>query len=282
MKTRFPVVAGSFYQSNPNALRREIEGCFKHRLGPGEVPRVTGKGARKVLAIISPHAGYMYSGPVAAHGYHALAENGAPEVFILLGPNHTGFGSGVSMMPEGSWRTPLGDLQVDAELAASIAGSSRIIDLDEAAHRHEHSIEVQLPFIQYLYGSPKIVPICFLMQDLATAREVGEAVAKAIAARDAVIIASTDLTHYEPQTEAEAKDRKVIDAVLSLDESGVGHIVDSYGVSMCGPGPVVTAIVAAKALKAGRGDLLAYATSGDITGDRRSVVGYASLALRRA
>lgn len=282
MKRRFPVVAGSFYPSDPKALRQQIEACFKHRLGPGELPRVNSEGGRRVSALVSPHAGYVYSGPVAAHGYYALAEDGVPETFILLGPNHTGFGSGVSIMVEGSWRTPLGDLEIDRELAAALVGSCRIIDPDESAHRHEHSIEVQLPFIQYLYGSPKIVPVCFLMQDPETAREVGETIAKSILGENAVIVASTDLTHYEPHSEAAAKDRKVIDAVLNLDASGVAQVVDSLGVSMCGPGPVMAAIAAAKALKAERGELLAYATSGDVTGDRSSVVGYASITLRRA
>lgn len=282
MRTRFPTVAGSFYPSDPNGLRREIEACFKHRMGPGEVPRVNEDGARRISAIVCPHAGYMYSGPVASHGYGALAEDGAPEIFILLGPNHTGFGSGVSIMLEGNWRTPLGDVQIDRETAVAVADCCRIIDADESAHRHEHSIEVQLPFLQYLYGSAKIVPICFLMQDLETAWEVGEAIARTIAERNAVIIASTDLTHYEPHAQAAAKDRRVIDAVLSLDAPGVADVIERLGVSMCGPGPVMAAIAAARVLRADKGELLAYATSGDITGDRSSVVGYASIALKRA
>lgn len=279
MRTRFPTVAGSFYQSGPDALRREVEDCFRHRLGPGDLPTVNPGGPRRILGLVSPHAGYMYSGPVAAHCYHALALDGVPDVFILLGPNHTGLGTGVSMMSEGTWRTPLGEAHVDDELAGLISKRSSIVDVDDAAHRQEHSIEVQLPFIQYLYASPKIVPICFLLQDAATAQEVGTALADAIRDRNAVIVASTDMTHYEPQTQASIKDRKIIDAVVNLDAPAVAHAVDSYGISMCGPGPVMTAIYAAKALNVRRAELLAYNTSGDITGDRRSVVGYASLAL---
>ena len=277
MKIRFPRTAGTFYDARPEALRKQVEDCFSHTLGVGSLPRLREDGPRKVLALISPHAGYMYSGPVASHAYHRLAEDGRPNVFIILGPNHTGFGSGVSLMVEGAWRTPLGDSMVDSEVAAQIVKASTLMDVDEQAHRFEHSIEVQLPFLQFIYGTVRIVPICFLMQDLETSREVGEAIAEAVKGLNAVIIASTDLTHYEPQRVASVKDHRVIEAIQGLQEATVQEVVESNSVSMCGPGPVMATLVAARRLGAQKADLLCYKTSGDITGDYGSVVGYASL-----
>jgi len=231
--------------------------------------------------MVCPHAGYMYSGPVAAHAYARLATDGKPDHIVILGPNHTGYGSGLSMMTEGVWDMPMGGVQVDSELAQRIARFAKLIDVDESAHKYEHSIEVQLPFLQYLYGSEfKFVPICMMMQDLETSREVGDAVAMALEGRG-LIIASTDLTHYEPQGSAEKKDRMVIDAITRLDEAGLASVIDAQSVSMCGYGPVMAAIVAAKRLDAARAELLKYATSGDVTGDASQVVGYASAVLIR-
>lgn len=277
MKIRFPRTAGTFYDARPEALKKQVEACFSHTLGVGSLPRLREDGPRQVLALISPHAGYMYSGPVASHAYHRLADDGRPDVFIILGPNHTGFGSGVSMMVEGVWRTPLGDAEVYSEVAAQIVKASTLIDVDEQAHRFEHSVEVQLPFLQYIYGAVRIVPICFLMQDLETSREVGEAIADAVKGLNTVIIASTDLTHYEPQRVASVKDHRVIEAIQGLQESDVQEAVESNAVSMCGPGPVMATVVAARRLGAQKAELLCYKTSGDITGDYGSVVGYASL-----
>jgi AmmeMemoRadiSam system protein B len=162
----------------------------------------------------------MFSGPVAAHAYYQLALDGKPDVVVVFGPNHTGYGSALAVMDEGVWRTPLGDVEVDSETAHQIVRESRIVDVDESAHRLEHSIEVQLPFFQYLYGSQfKIVPICFLMQDLSSARDVGKAVAKVLAGKNAVIIASSDMTHYEPQERAAKNDRLALEAVEAMDEA---------------------------------------------------------------
>jgi len=281
MKVRRPWVAGSFYPADPGGLRRSIEECFRHRLGPGTLPRKRGD-RRRIVALISPHAGYIYSGPVAAHGYYHLALDGAPPTFIILGPNHTGLGSPVAMMREGGWETPLGVVEIDGELADAIFKASDIIDVDEMAHLREHSIEVQLPFLQYLYGSDlRFVPISMGLQDLETSRAVGRAIAEAAGERELVVIASTDLTHYEPQATAERKDRGVIEAILGLDEEGVQRTVRRYGVSMCGYGPVSAAIAAAKGLGAASAELLAYHTSGDVTGDYSAVVGYASIKLTR-
>lgn len=261
---------------------KQIEDCFKHRLGPGYLPKVKLiEGERKIYGLVSPHAGYMYSGPIAAHGYCKLAEDGAPTVFVILGPNHTGLGSGISIYPfEGVWKTPLGDVEVDPQICRRIVEASDLVDIDERAHIYEHSIEVQIPFLQYLYGSPKIVPICMLMQDLETSRELGEALAKALKGVDTVIIASTDLNHYEPHDRTLKKDRLVIDAILRMDEEALFKAVDE-GVSMCGPGPVATMIVTLKMLGHFKTVLLSHRTSGDITGDYSSVVGYASIVFER-
>jgi len=224
----------------------------------------------------------MYSGPVAAHAYYKLAANGRPDVVVIFSPNHTGFGSALALMNEGVWRTPLGDVEIDTMVANQILDESRIIDVDDKAHTREHSIELQLPFLQYLYGAAfKFVPICFLMQDLESSRDVGLAVSKALSGKNALVIASTDMTHYESQRSAEKKDKMVIDAVTKLDEEQYYSLVESYNISTCGYGPTVAAITSAKKLNARESQLLCYRTSGDVTGDFSSVVGYASIAFMK-
>jgi len=278
LKIRRPTQAGTFYAGSQQSLRAQIEECFKHELGPGALPTVADKNLQRIVGLVSPHAGYMYSGPVAAHGYHRLAADGKPDVVVLFGPNHTGSGSALAVMRDGIWRTPLGDVEIDTATADSILRVSGIIDVDDSAHAFEHSIEVQLPFLQFLYGSAfKFVPICFLMQGLQSSREVGSAVAEALEGRNAVVIASTDMTHYEPQKMAEKKDKAAIEAILKLDEEGLFSTVEAYNISMCGYGPTIAAVTAAKALGAKKAELLCYKTSGDIVGDYSAVVGYASL-----
>jgi len=278
LKIRRPTQAGAFYAGSQQLLRAQIEECFKHELGPGTLPKVADKSLQRVVGLVSPHAGYMYSGPVAAYGYHRLAGDGKPDVVVLFGPNHTGSGSALGLMREGFWRTPLGDVEIDITTADSILRASNIVDVDDSAHAFEHSIEVQLPFLQFLYGSAfKFVPICFLMQDLQSSRGVGSAVAKALEGKNAVVIASTDMTHYEPQRMAEEKDKAAIEAVLKLDEEQLYSIVEAHNMSMCGYGPTIAAVTAAKALGAKKAELLCYKTSGDIVGDYSAVVGYASL-----
>jgi AmmeMemoRadiSam system protein B len=283
LKVRHPAVAGSWYASTPAGLRTQIEKCFTHKLGPGELPKVEQDGPRKLVALVCPHAGYMYSGPVAAHAYYELAKDGKPETVVIFSPNHTGRGSALAVMKEGVWRTPLGDVEIDSKTVDHILGESRIIDVDDRAHAYEHSIELQLPFLQYLYGSAfKLVPICFLMQDLESSRDVGQATAKALSGKNALVIASTDMTHYEPQGRAEEKDKMAIDAAIKMDEAQYFSTVESHAISTCGYGPTIAAITAAKALGAKKSQLLCYKTSGDITGDFSAVVGYASIAFMRS
>ena len=277
-KIRRPCQAGAFYEGTAESLKRQIENCFLHDFGPGKIPEVAKAGPRNIIGLVCPHAGYMFSGPVAAHAYYQLALDGKPDVVVFFGPNHTGYGSALAVMDEGFWRTPLGDVEVDGETAKQIVHESRIVDVDESAHRLEHSIEVQLPFLQYLYGSQfKIVPICFLMQDLSSAMDVGKAVAKVLVGKNAVIIASSDMTHYEPQERAAKKDRLALEAVEAMDETKFYSTIEAHNISACGYGPISALIVAAKVLGAKEAKVLCYKTSGDIIGDYSSVVGYAAV-----
>ncbi|MCK4424704.1 AmmeMemoRadiSam system protein B [Candidatus Bathyarchaeota archaeon] len=278
MKVRRPCQAGAFYAGTAESLKKQIEECFLHELGPRKIPEVVKAGPSHVIGLVCPHAGYMYSGPVAAHAYYRLAIDGKPDVVVLFGPNHSRYGSALAVMNEGFWRTPLGDLEIDGELANQIVRESRIVDVDDSAHRFEHSIEVQLPFLQYLYGSEfRIVPICFLMQDLTSAREVGQAVAKVLAGKNGVIIASSDMTHYEPQESAERKDKMVLEAVEAMNEPKLYSVIEAHRVSACGYGPIAALITATKILGAKEAKLLCHKTSGDVTGDYSSVVGYAAV-----
>jgi len=282
MKIRRPTQAGSFYEGNAEALKTQIENCFLQELGPKKRPEVNKNGPRNVIGLVCPHAGYMYSGPVAANAYYALAEDGKPDTVVILGPNHTGYGSGLALMNEGVWRTPLGDVEVDGETANRIVRETRLVDVDELAHRFEHSIEVQLPFLQYLYGSEfKLVPICFQLQDLQSAVEVGRALVEVLASKNAVIIASSDMTHYEPQGNAEAKDLAALKAVEAMNEKLFHSTIEKRHVTACGYGPIATVIVAAKGLGATEAKLLCYKSSGDVTGDYSSVVGYAAVSFKK-
>lgn len=281
-RIRYPSQAGAFYAGSNEALRRQIENCFKHKFGPGKIPKVVGNGPRNIIGLVCPHAGYMYSGPIAANSYYKLALDGKVDTFVILGPNHYGVGSALATVDREEWRTPLGDVEVDADTAGEIIRESGIVDVDESAHRYEHSIEVQIPFLQYVYGSSfKLVPICFRMQDLDSSRELGNVLAKVLAVKNAAIIASTDMTHYEPQRRAEEKDGKAIRAILEMDEELLYSTIESYSISACGYGPVAALITAAKKLNARKAELLSYRTSGDITGDKSSVVGYASVSFTR-
>ena len=282
MRTRQPAQAGTFYPDTEGALRTKIHNCFLHPLGPGSIPSVPSTSDDSLVGLVVPHAGYDYSGPVAAHSYYRLASSGLKESVIILGPNHTGLGSGVSTMTGTQWSTPLGDVPVNDSLASSVIKSSGIIDVEEESHKMEHSIEVQLPFLQFIYPRRfQFVPICMMLQDLETSLEVGNAVAKASARTGAVLLASSDWTHYEPQEIARKKDMKAIDAVLSMDEKRFQDIIEEYRVSACGYGPVTSVIHASKILGAKNARLLSYQTSGDTSGERRAVVGYAAIAFTK-
>jgi MEMO1 family protein len=282
MKIRRPTQAGAFYEGDAEALKIQIENCFLQELGPKKHPEVNKNGTRQLVGLICPHAGYMYSGAVAANAYYELACDGKPDIVVILGPNHTGYGSALSLMNEGVWRTPFGDVEVDVETANQIVKETRIVDVDDAAHRFEHSIEVQLPFLQYLYGSNfRFVPICFQMQDLYSAIEIGQALAKILISKNAVIIASSDMTHYEPQITAAAKDKAALKAVEVMDVERFYSVIEKQNITACGYGPIATVITAAKSMGAKEAKLLCYKSSGDVTGDYSSVVGYAAVSFKK-
>ncbi len=265
---RQPVVAGQFYPDSPSQLKEMIQGMVDETAEKEEV-----------IGLISPHAGYIYSGPVAGA---TISRIKFKDTFIIIGPNHTGMGRPLSIMTEGVWKTPLGEVEIDSELAKQILATSSYLEEDYGAHQHEHSIEVQIPFLQYFKKDFKLVPIVLSYFTSATYKEIGKELAKAIKAlnKEVVIIASSDMTHYEPQESAQWKDTQAIEAILDLDEDELLKRVDKLRISMCGYAPVVSLISAAKELGAKRAELVRYQTSGDITGDYTSVVGYAGVILK--
>jgi hypothetical protein len=266
-RIRRPAVAGQFYPSSPLELKKQIESFIDTK-------------ANKIdcLAAMLPHAGYMYSGYVAAQ---TLSQVKIKDKIILLGPNHTGFGTLYSIMTQGTWQTPLGEIEVDSHLANEILNKSRYLEDDSLAHAYEHSLEVELPFLQYFKKDIKIVPIIFLSDDFEVLKKIGEEIAGVLLKQNlkgsAMILASSDMTHYEPQKQAENKDKEAIQAILDLDEDKLARIIRSLNITMCGYAPVTTMIKAAKILGAKKTSLIKYQTSGDVTGDKSSVVGYAGI-----
>jgi AmmeMemoRadiSam system protein B len=279
---RRSVVAGQFYPGTKSALTGMIEKFFKDNFG--EVPGVQrGTGHTGALC---PHAGYVYSGPTAAHSFHEIARR-YPDTFIIVGPNHTGRGSPLAIMTQGSWETPLGISEIDSESAHSIHEKSGMLDDDESAFRYEHSLEVQLPFIQYL-GNSCIVPICMSIQDEETSRDMGRAIAEVIreSKKSFCILASSDLTHFganygfvPTRQDALAWIRKTDTSILNAAEGLDTHALFEVGkkTTACGVGCIGTMVEAEKALGAKRGRILAYTTSADVSGSTDLVVGYGSL-----
>jgi MEMO1 family protein len=279
---RRPSFASQFYEGNAEALKAQIISCFESNLGPHRVPDTNlHSQPRNVVGLICPHAGYIYSGPVAAYSYYELAIDGKPDTVVLLGPNHTGHGSVLSLMREGVWRTPLGDLQIDTALADSILHETSMVDVDETAHRYEHSLEVQLPFLQFLYGnSVKIVPISFLIQDYDSALEVGRALVEALNATNTVVVASSDMTHYESAKQAESKDQAALKEVTALNAKGFYDTIEKMNITACGYAPITALITYAVGVGA-KAKLLAYHNSGDVSGDYSQVVGYAAVSFKK-
>jgi hypothetical protein len=266
--TRNPVVAGQFYPASASELKQMIKGMVAEKAKRQEV-----------IGLISPHAGYIYSGPVAGA---VISRIKFKDTFIIMGPNHTGSGKPFSIMTQGRWKTPLGEVEIDSELGKRILASSRYLEEDYSAHLGEHSIEVQLPFLQYFNAEFKLVPIILAHAGGAIYKEIGRALAKGIkeSGRKAVIIASSDMTHYESQASAQRKDTQAIEAILKLDEDELLKRVEELDISMCGYAPAVSLIVAAKELGAKGAELVKYQTSGDTTGDYSSVVGYAGIIIK--
>ena len=283
---RKATVSGMFYDAGKEALTTELHTCFQGI--------ETKKSQQKVTAIIVPHAGYLFSGNIAAYAYQTIRSMGIPDVFVILGPNHNGRGSGVAMSTTGSWETPLGTIPVDEPLVRML--SHGIIDPDDTTMNHqENSIEVQLPFLQYIaQDTPfSIVPIAMLMQDKETAHDVGILLAGAIQKEDRniIMIASTDFSHegrsYGRMTSdtvtihdyVKTKDAPAIEMIQKKDPDGLIDIVQENQISMCGPGPVAAVLTAANKLGISSVELLKYGTSYEVHPDRNACVGYASFAI---
>ncbi|HUV75326.1 MAG TPA: AmmeMemoRadiSam system protein B [Dehalococcoidales bacterium] len=262
---RQPVVAGQFYPASASQLRALIEMMVNEKAEKQEV-----------IGLVSPHAGYPYSGPVAGAVFSRIEFK---DTFIIMGPNHTGRGKPLSIMTQGTWETPLGNVKIDSELARQILDGSSYLQEDEAAHQHEHSIEVQLPFLQYFKPDIRIVPIILSFASGEAYKEIGRDIARAVKElkREVVLVASSDMTHYEPQEVAQQKDAQAIDAILALDEDELLKRVEELDISMCGYAPAVSLIAAARELGAKSAELVKYQTSGDTTGDYSAVVGYAGI-----
>ena len=260
---RKPVVAGQFYAASESELRKEIQGFIKE-----EAKKI------KAFGAVVPHAGYIYSGETAGAVYSRLI---IPETLILIGPNHTGHGQACAIQVQGSWKTPLGDVQIDSVLAEEILKASSSLTEDSSAHEYEHSLEVQIPFLQYLRKDTKIVPVILSECSLEVCREIGKAIATAIKNRDAIVIASSDMTHYESAEEAKVKDEKAIHAITNLSEEELFNCVRKFHISMCGYIPAAVMLSACRELGAKEAELVEYTNSGEKSGDYAQVVGYAGI-----
>ncbi|MGC8496589.1 MAG: AmmeMemoRadiSam system protein B [Thermoplasmata archaeon] len=270
---RNSAVAGQFYPENKEYLKNLIREVFLHNIGPGKIASLAVSGPRNIVGGIVPHAGYIYSGPVAAHFYNALAEDGFPESFIIIGPNHYGIGPGVAITTQ-DFKTPLGIVKNDLELSRSIYRD--FVESDVNAHLYEHSIEVQLPYLQFFNNNIKFVPILMLDQSYETAVKLGEIIKDAIKGKDVVIIASSDFSHYVPKEIAYKNDHLLIEKIIKMDLSNFYSTLSEYDISACGYGPMMAMLYALK----GKPSLLKYATSGDVS-RMDKVVGYTAIKVER-
>jgi AmmeMemoRadiSam system protein B len=260
---REPAVAGRFYTDDPRALAREVDDFLAVR------------GARApAFGVVAPHAGYVYSGTIAGAVYATVS---VPARVIVLGPNHTGLGRPEALWPaEGGWRTPLGVVPVDAALTGALAGGPGV-ELDRAAHLREHSLEVQLPFLQRARPNVALAALCLGPLDLGECERLGRTVAGAAREAGALVVASSDMSHYVTAETAREKDQLAIDRILALDPEGLHRTVRRERIGMCGVIPATVMLFAARELGAARADLVRYGNSGDVSGDMRHVVGYAGL-----
>jgi AmmeMemoRadiSam system protein B len=262
---RHPAVAGRFYPADPDALGRDLRSYL-----------LPGKPVTAAIACMAPHAGYMYSGATAGAVFSQLI---LPSTCIILCPNHTGRGHRLAVMKSGEWRTPLGDIKIDEPLANALMHQFPALADDAEAHRFEHAIEVELPFLQFIRPGMTFVPVAVGTSQFVLLQELGAAIAQSIreTGRDVLVIASSDMNHYEDDATTRVKDQKAIEKILELDPAGLYSTVLNESISMCGFGPAVAMLTAAKFLGATRAELVQYATSGDVSGDRAMVVGYAGV-----
>ncbi|HEV2386452.1 MAG TPA: AmmeMemoRadiSam system protein B [Candidatus Acidoferrales bacterium] len=264
---RWPAVVGRFYPADPKEIKRALESYLGG--GPGEIKA-------RIRGCLVPHAGYMYSGAVAGAVYRRID---LPRRIVLLGPRHFPAGHPMAIMADGEWLTPLGPAKIASDLALELMRACPLLAEDAVAHQQEHSLEVQLPFLQELAKDFTFVPIALGTTALAALEELGEAVGRVVAgwAEPVLVIASSDMNHYESDRLTRRKDQLAIEKILRLEPRGLFETVTNEGISMCGFGPAVTMLTAALRLGAKRAELVSYATSGDITGDREAVVGYAGV-----
>ncbi len=277
---RPPAVAGAFYEATAERLRAEIEACFTETLGPGDVP-VVGTGPRQLLGIVAPHAGYLYSGAAAAWAYAAAARDGRPTAVVILGVNHRGVGAPLALSPAAGWRTPLGVMPVAQQLNERLLKLDSDLRLDPTAHAMEHSLEVQVPFLQYTFGEVPIVPIVIGHVAGTAIERLGAALAHLATQVDLLVVASSDLSHYIPQQQAATLDALALKHIAEVDAEGLLDIVLGKGITMCGVLPTAAMLHAARKSGATHGKVLHYHTSGDVSGDLERVVGYGAAAIYR-
>lgn len=271
---REPVVAGQFYPGRKDDLENMIKYCMEHKYGPGSKPMLSNE---KIFGVICPHAGYVYSGPTACHSYMSIASQN-PELVIIIGPNHFGIGKDVATMVDAQWKTPLGMVQIDSESARKISEISKFVEIDEYSHSQDHSLEVQIPMLQEILSSDfQILPIILRAQDMETAMDVGNAVSEIAKRKNTIIVASSDFTHYEKNSFAHKQDKALIEPILDIDVERFYQVLRDKRVTACGYGAMASTMIACKNLGATKGELLSYATSGDVSGNTESVVGYSAI-----
>ena len=280
---RKSIVAGSFYDADKESLSQQIKHCFLHEIGPQRLPEHDKniQHERNIKGVISPHAGFIFSGPIAAYHFLRLSYEKTPQTIIIIGPNHRGLGKEIAIMSAGYWETPLGNIEIDEQMAKEIINydDKHLIKEDEQAHAFEHSIEVQLPFLQFIYPKNqfKIIPICVSNQQLVKMKYLADKIFQATKEKSCLLIASSDFTHYETQESAKRKDAEAIDKIINMDINLFYDTISRKSASICGPGPIAIVTEVCKKLGINRGRLLKYATSGDVSGMNEQVVGYASI-----
>ena len=275
MEVRTPAVSGTFYPEDEKDLKNLIHECFLHELGPGKIPPTDSD--QKIYGVICPHAGFVYSGPVACHSFYAISSS-TSNLAIMVGPNHYRIGQNVASMIDAGWKTPLGLVEIDSESALELREDLGIMEFDSFSHSKEHSIEVQVPMLQETFSREmKILPISLINQEQKIATQVGMAIAKIAEKKDALLIGSSDFTHYEENGFAHRQDLALIEPILKLDVDEFYNILYERKVTACGYGAIAATMAASKELGATEGKLLKYATSGDVSGDKSKVVGYASI-----
>ncbi len=275
MQIRTPAVAGMFYPGKKNELQKNIHDCFLHDFGSGHLP--PSRSSEKIFGIISPHAGYSYSGPIASQSYYSISSM-SPELVIIIGPNHWGIGSNIATMKDCNWETPLGLVEVDTDAAVELNSIAKSVEIDFFSHVKDHSLEVQIPFLQEVFLNKfKILPIILIDQSFDVAKEIGNAISIIAKTKKTMIVGSSDFTHYEQNEFAHRQDKALIEPIINLDVKQFYDVLKEKKVSACGYGAIASTMIACKKLGASKGKLIKYATSGDVTGETDSVVGYGAI-----